>query len=176
VNRAFWTYTVCHTNSEPCQRYADQSVKIMRFGPQTSPYRAYTLPTGSNGADHWRIIQLVSWAFRGCVGSLVNFSPKFRCDQEGVQKRRFGPQTSPYRPYILPTGSNGADHWRILQLASENGLSKGAWFYMFISRQNTAVTRGVLRNGDLALKRHHIEHILSPRALMALIIGASCSA
>ena len=115
MNRAFWTYTVCHTNSEPCQRYADQSVKIMRFGPQTSPYRAYTLPTGSNDADHWRIIQLVSWAFRGCVGSLVNFSPKFRCDQEGVQKRRFGPQTSPYRPYILPTGSNGADHWRILQ-------------------------------------------------------------
>jgi len=35
VQRAFWTYTVCRTNSESCSEYVDQPVKMRRFDPHT---------------------------------------------------------------------------------------------------------------------------------------------
>jgi len=58
---------------------------------------------------------------------------------------------------------------------SLSGLSEHAWDHIPISSQNSGMTGGVLKHGDLALKRDCVEHILSPRAPMALIIGASCS-
>jgi len=54
------------------------------------------------------------------------------------------------------------------------GPSENVWVHLSIFRQNSTVTRGVLKNGDLALKRHGIKHILSPRAPMTLTIGAPC--
>jgi len=59
--------------------------------------------------------------------------------------------------------------------SSQSGLSVHAWVHMSISRQNSGMPGGVLKHGDLALKRDCVEYILSPRAPMALIIGASCS-
>ena len=59
--------------------------------------------------------------------------------------------------------------------SSQSGLSEHAWVHMPISRQNSGMSGGVLKHGDLALTRDCVEHILSPRAPMALIIGASCN-
>jgi len=56
---------------------------------------------------------------------------------------------------------------------SQSGLSEDVWDHMPISRQNSGMPGGVLKHGDLVLKRDCVEHILSPRAPMALIIGAS---
>jgi len=47
-----------------------------------------------------------------------------------------------------------------ISCSSQPGLSEDAWVHVLISRQNSTVTRGVLKNGDLALKHHRIEHIL----------------
>jgi len=58
--------------------------------------------------------------------------------------------------------------------SSQSGLSEHVWVHMSISRQNSGMPGGVLKHGDLDLKRDCVEHILSPRAPMALIIGASC--
>ena len=58
---------------------------------------------------------------------------------------------------------------------SQSRLSEHAWVHMPISRQNSGMPRGVLKLGDLALTRDCVQHILFPRALMALIIGASCN-
>jgi len=143
------------------------------FGLQTSSYRAYTISTGSDGADHWHILQLAAWAFRGCVGSCVNFPPKFHCDQGGAQKRRFGPQTSPYRAYTPPRAL------MTLIIGAPCSLqprpSDHMWIHMSNSYQNPGVAGGVPENGELTIKRHRIEHILPPRAPMALIIGVPCS-
>ena len=51
------------------------------------------------------------------MGPQVQFQPKTRCDWWGAEKRRFDPQTSLNRAYTPPTCSDGADYWRILQLA-----------------------------------------------------------
>jgi len=83
VKRTLWTYTVCRTNSETCSEYVDQPIKMRRFAPHTRLCRTYTLPTGSDGADHWRILQLAVWALRARVGSHVNFPPKFRYARGG---------------------------------------------------------------------------------------------
>jgi len=45
------------------------------------------------------------------------------------------------------------------------------WVHLSNSRQNPGVAGGVPENGEFTIKRHCIEHILPPRALMALIIG-----
>jgi len=58
---------------------------------------------------------------------------------------------------------------------SQSGLSEHTWVHMSSSRQNSGMPGGVLKHGDLVLKRDCVEHILSPRAPVALIIGASCS-
>jgi len=58
--------------------------------------------------------------------------------------------------------------------SSQSGLSELTWVHMSVSRQNSGMPGGVLKHGDLTLKRNCVEHILSPRAPMALIIGASC--
>ena len=59
--------------------------------------------------------------------------------------------------------------------SSQHRLSNHTWVQLSNSRENSGMPGRVPQNGDLALKRHCIEHILSPRAPMALIIGAFCS-
>ena len=107
-----------HVNFPPKFQYARGGAQKRQFVPQTSSYRAYTLPTSSDGADHWRILQLSAWAFQACMGLLVNLPPKFWYAWGGAQKRQFVPQTSPYRAYTLPTSSDGADDWCTLQLSA----------------------------------------------------------
>jgi len=54
-------------------------------------------------------------------------------------------------------------------------LSEHVWDHTSNFRQNSGMPGGVLKHGDLTLKRHRIEHILPTRAPMALIIGVTCS-
>jgi len=111
------------------------------------------------------------------VGPQVQFPPKTQCDWWGAEKRRFDPRTALNRAYTPPTCSDGADHWRILQLA--------VWAFRayvgshanfppkFRYARGGPQTGGVLKHGDLTLVRDCVEHILCPRSPMALIIGAS---
>ena len=73
---------------------------------------------------------------------------------------------SPRAPMALIIGAS---------CSSQSGLSEHTWVHMPISRQNSGMAGGVLNQGDLVLKRDCVDHILSPRVPMALIIGASCS-
>jgi len=57
--------------------------------------------------------------------------------------------------------------------SSQSGRSEHTWVHIPISRQNSGMPGGVLKYGDLALTRDCVEHILSPRAPMALTIDAS---
>jgi len=123
----------------------------------------------SDGADHLCILQLAARAFRAHVGPQVQFPPKTRCDWWGAGKRRFDPRRSLNRAYTPPHALMaliiGAS------CSSQSGLSEHMWVHIPISRQNSGMPGGVLKHGDLALKRDCVEHIL----FMALIIGAYCS-
>jgi len=70
---------------------------------------------------------------------------------------------SPRAPVALIIGAPGR---------SQSELSEHTWVHMAISRQNSGMPGGVLKHGDLSLTRDCVDHILSPRAPMALIIGA----
>jgi len=91
--RAFRAHVGPQVQFPPKTRCDWWGAEKRRFDPQTSLNRAYTPPTCSDGADHWRILQLAVWAFRACVGSHTNFPPKFWYARGGPQTRRFGPQT-----------------------------------------------------------------------------------
>jgi len=56
---------------------------------------------------------------------------------------------------------------------SLSGRSEYMWVHIPISRQNSGMSGGVLQHGDLTLTRDCVEYILSPRAPMALTVGAS---
>jgi len=107
------------------------------------------------------------------VGSHTNFPPKLQYPW-GVLKHGDVVLTrdcvdhilSPQAPMALIFGASSS---------SQSGLSEHAWVHTPISRQNSGMTGGVLKHGDLAFTRDCVEYILSPRVPMTLIIGASCS-
>ena len=100
------------------------------------------------------------------MGSHINFSPKFLY----AWGRRFDPQTSPYRTYTLPTTLIALIIGAFCSLQPR--LSNHNWVQLSNFSENSGMPGGVPPNGDLTHKHHCIEHILSPRAPMALSIGA----
>ena len=70
---------------------------------------------------------------------------------------------SPQSPMALIIGAS---------CSSQSGLSEHMWSYIPISRQNSGMTGGVLKHGDLTLVRDCV-CVFFPRSPMALIIGAS---
>jgi len=73
---------------------------------------------------------------------------------------------SPRSPMALIIGASSS---------SQSGLCEHEWGHVSISRQNSGRPGGVLQHGDVVLTRDCVDHILSPRAPMALIFGASSS-
>jgi len=59
--------------------------------------------------------------------------------------------------------------------SSQPGLSEHMWVRRLNSHQKPSVIGGEPKNSVSTLNRDRIGHILPPHALMALIIGASCS-
>jgi len=103
-------------------------------------------------------------------GSLVNFPPKFHCDQGGAQKRRLAFKRHRIEhilpPRALMTLIIGAP------CSLQPRLSDHLWVHLSNSCQNPGVAGGVPENGEFTIKHHRIENILTPRAPMALIIGS----
>jgi len=106
-------------------------------------------------------------------GSLVNFPPKFHCDQGGAQKRRLAFKRHRIEhilpPRALMTLIIGAP------CSLQPRLSDHLWVHLSNSCQNPGVAGGVPENGEFTIKHHRIENILPPRAPMAQIFGVPCS-
>jgi len=104
------------------------------------------------------------------VGSRVNFPPKFHWDRgvfkngdSALKRHRIEHIFPPRAPMTLIIGA---------PCSLQPRLSDHMWFHLSNSCQNPGVAGGVPENGKLTIKRHRIEHILPPRAPMALIIGS----
>jgi len=100
------------------------------------------------------------------VGSHANFPPRGVLKHGDLALKRDCVEhiLSPRAPMALILGAS---------CSSQSGLSEHVWVHMPISRQNSGMPGGVLKHSDLALTRDCVEHILSTRTPMALIIGAS---
>jgi len=118
---------------------------------RTSPHRAYTPPTSSDGADYWCTLKLSVWALWFYVGLHDSFQPKTWCGLENVRKQRFGPPTWWSWAYTSPTGSVGPASMPhlVALILGFLGIHGCSWP---IPAKNSVLQEGLSKNKDLDLK------------------------